>query len=142
MGMNYYATKPKCPTCGHIDVGFHIGKKAAGWKFHFQCADLDWDKDRTARSLISWNQMKEYIVKNALVIEDEGNEILSMEEFEKIVHSEGMLNVVNIMHNKPTNDQEREYCRPKTHCPNLYERDRYNFWNDEDGYSFSRGDFS
>lgn len=33
MGINYYLTKPRCPTCGHKADRLHIGKSSAGWFF-------------------------------------------------------------------------------------------------------------
>lgn len=124
MGTNYYVIKDKCHHCNRGDREYHIGKSSGGWAFTFQGYPFD--------GLTSWSKWKEYI-KDKL-IEDEYGDVISYEEFVKLVEVYKAPNFIgangrkNLLHN----DEARKHGYFNS------SRD----WDDEVGYSFTTVEFS
>ena len=84
MGTNYYAVKNRPTTCSPV----HIGKSSIGWKFNFQSQNYPCEEPP-----IVWNtyeQVYEWLYRhtvesNEYVIMDEYDEIISFDDFIKLV---------------------------------------------------------
>ena len=112
MGTNYYAVRNR-PT---IDGPIHIGKSSSGWKFNFQSQNEKWSDPP-----VIWNtydQVYEWLYKNTVendgyVIMDEYDEIVSFDEF------------IRLVENKQAEDNPNDF----TYARNV------------NGYRFSDGEF-
>lgn len=111
MGTNYYLVKNR-PS---IDRGLHIGKSSAGWRFLFHKPSI-WDIDKPLNTFEQWRDyLKETTVdKKTHVIMNEYDEIVSYEEFIKLV-------------------KEEQKCKSK---------DMFQYCENVNGYRFSGGEFS
>lgn len=118
MGTNYYWYKnpEPCPSCGHESEGLHIGKSSAGWTFSFHGTE----------EVRSWEDWKKVLQSGGKIFDEYGDE-KSFEEMRRVVenrsHPRGLLN-------------HFDYCA--VHHP---EHNREN-WKDDEGHSFSPGEFS
>ena len=84
MGTNYYAVSNRPTTADPI----HIGKSSIGWKFLFQSQNDTWNKPPVVWN--TYDQVYEWLYKNtvesdAYVIMDEYDEIISFNDFVKMV---------------------------------------------------------
>lgn len=101
MGTNYYWCINHCNSCGRNDR-YHIGKRSGGWRFLLRgyprgIEDHDTLAALTAAPVMSWEDWKKVVVRapedrsDPLFkvpwshIEDEYGEVISPDEFEKIV---------------------------------------------------------
>ena len=75
MGTNFYWFKKKQKKGSDCTTGLHIGKRSAGWVFHFQAYDDPYLK--------SFTDYKEFLKKG--YIYDEYDEPVSYEEFIELV---------------------------------------------------------
>ena len=85
MGTNYYLVKNK-PT---VREPVHIGKSSAGWMFHFQSQNNQWDYSEPI-VWNTWNQVKETLKRltvdsDQFVILDECDDVISFDDFCKLV---------------------------------------------------------
>lgn len=126
MGTNYYVAKNACECCNRYDEEYHIGKSSMGWSFTFQ--GYPWNK------LTSWKQWKEFLKDQD--IRDEYGERIDYDWFVNMVEtykSPGFVRedgCVNLQHNEQGKKDARPWFNPE------YD------WDDEDGYSFSKREFS
>lgn len=116
MGTNYYVEMDKCEKCGHQEKGLHIGKSSSGWQFAFQ--------ENERYSLNSWKQWRKFLRDRTIV--DEYGENVDLDELEKIVET------------RCPGDKNHT-----TYCSKLYpEYANDHCYLDNEGYSFTKGDFS
>lgn len=120
MGTNYYWHREKkdaCPHCGHTPGPYapiHIGKSSAGWTFSFHATG----------GLRSWKRWRRFLETEKGEIRDEYGKHVPLEIFIKlVVEKQGVLD------NKRHAEESRRWSD-------------YNSYLDEDGFSFSEGDFS
>jgi len=109
MGTNYYVNNNYCEHCKRFDDSEHIGKSSFGWQFSFHATF----------EIKSYKQWLEYLEDKIIV--DEYGEIISLEDFKKMVEE------------KKDGKNHTIECKS-----NPYD---HSFLDDE-GYSFSEGDFS
>jgi hypothetical protein len=115
MGTNYYHRHAACPTCGH-GIDRHIGKSSAGWTFSFAGHRPE------IMSYADWLRLLE----EGGEIRNEYGEQVTLDDFRALVES------------KRTEElNHTTYCRE--HHPEYAERD---CWLDEEGHSFSAGEWS
>ena len=117
MGTNYYAVRNRPTTNDPI----HIGKSSIGWMFNFQSQNLPYNNPpviwNSYRQVYEW--LKKYTVDSTdYVIMDEYDEILSLDEFCKIVNEK----------------QSDEFCYSNP--------DNFSYCRNVDGYRFSDREFS
>lgn len=74
MGTNYYLHYNVCESCGRSD-SIHIGKCSAGWKFLFH-----WH-----HNIRNVNEYKDRMKQPGAVIMDEYTEVISYDDFWKMV---------------------------------------------------------
>jgi len=143
MSTNYYLIYNECKCCNRSD-SVHLGKSSGGWKFTFKTIeDFPLDKVDLALQIAehkqsidikSWKSLKEFLQKYVVDfktarIEDEYSANISFEEFLDLVHS------------KQANDNNKShYWEIKNDSRWTFEPE--NELIDEEGYSFSRRDFS
>ena len=82
MGTNHYLLIDPCPTCGHTDKRYHIGKSSGGWCFALHVFSPDYDDEIEAHSLDDWIQLWSGPLS---VIEDEYGDNVSTDEMLKII---------------------------------------------------------
>jgi hypothetical protein len=121
---NYYVAKNLCECCKRYDTEYHIGKASWGWAFTFQGYPYD--------KLTSWKLYKEYL-KDKIIMDEYGERVdynwfVSMIENEKSPNYKRQDGHVNLSHN--------EYGKKQGYFNPEYD------WTDEDGYSFTRKEFS
>lgn len=117
MGTNYYAVRNRPTTSDPI----HIGKNSFGWLFCFQSHNETWDDPPVVWN--SFNQVKDWLKKhtvdsNEFVIIDECDEVISFDDFVKMVEEK----------------QKDEHCQSNP--------DNFKYSRNVDGYRFTDGDFS
>lgn len=134
MGMNYYLKSKPCKECGNCAVTLHIGKSSYGWQFHFRGYPMDF-----ITTLKDWK--REFTTGNR-EIRNENNEILSIEDFLRMIEEKkDGISPYNIWMNIPQTEEERRYLKNNGYRDVGNER-RYQFWKDNEGYSFDNGEFS
>jgi hypothetical protein len=115
MGTNYFWREDPCSKCGRGDE-IHIGKSSAGWEFSFHGTD----------EIRSWKGWQDKLQSGGLIFDEYGREV-SLDDFRNTVenrsHPSGLKN-------------HTDYCAK--HHPFSYEVQ----WKDDEGYSFSPGEFS
>ena len=84
MGTNYYAVRTRPTT----DEPIHIGKASLGWKFLFQAMDEKYNEPPVVWN--TYDQVYEWLYKhtvesNDYVIIDEYDEVISFDDFIKLV---------------------------------------------------------
>lgn len=77
MGMNYYACRKPCATCGMPVDETHIGKASLGWQFLFHGIPEN--------GCISWKAWKELLSLPGVDIRNEDDEIFTLERFTSVV---------------------------------------------------------
>jgi hypothetical protein len=119
IGTNYYHRTEVCPHCGHAAEEVHIGKSSSGWTFSFHGTD----------QIRSWTDWKAHLAAGG-EIRDEYGEVVSLEQFAALVERK---------RSAPSN--HTTYCRASD---TLWTREHgfRDCWLDEEGHSFSGGDFS
>lgn len=116
MGTNYYHHgKPPCEACGRPYEPAHIGKSSAGWTFSFHGTD-------EVRSYRDWLR----VLESGGEIRDEYDRPVTLEDFRAMVAMKA---------DEPNN--HARHCR--VHHPDYAEQF---CWLDDEGHSFSAGDFS
>lgn len=143
MGTNYYLIYNKCECCNRSDR-IHLGKSSAGWKFTFQTIEnFPLDKVDLALQMIdykesidikSWKSLKEFLKKYVVefktaVIQDEYGTNISFEEF------------LNLVESKQINNENKSHYLEIKNNPE-WDFNSENEIIDEEGYSFSRLEFS
>jgi len=120
MGTNYYHRTNVCSCCGRYDE-HHIGKSSGGWTFGFH-GEREKDPDINPLGVVvSFAEWKDRL-KEGKIFNEYGEEV-SLEDFLQLVESKRNGNI-----------NHTEYCRinhPEERC-----------WLDDDGNSFSEGEFS
>jgi len=127
MGTNYYwHPKPNpCPTCGHDPTEpIHIGKSSFGWTFSFHGTTEDENRYEGLPLIRSYKDWLHIFERPGVIMDEYGDEC-SIEDFKALVEKKS-----NAEHN------HTKYCE-LTH-PSLGIRN----WLDEEGHSFSEGEFS
>lgn len=120
MGTNYYLRKNLCAHCGRYDQ-LHIGKSSGGWTFSFQGFRDDYDDPK----ILSFADWKREIEKTGSVIYDEYGKAIRKQEFYALVE-------------KKRTETENHTLYSQKHHP---DHARNNCWLDDEGNSFSEGDF-
>lgn len=124
MGTNYYVVSKHCDKCDRYDTDYHIGKSSWGWAFTFQGYPYE--------KLTSWKLWKEYLKDKE--IRDEYGERVTYSDFVDMIESVKKpaaklpTGYVNKNHNE-------EGKKSGWFDPNFD-------WDDDEGYSFSRREFS
>lgn len=124
MGTNYYVISDYCKCCDRYSEDYHIGKSSWGWSFTFQGYPED--------DLVSWKKYKAFLKDKQ--IKDEYGEDITYEEFVSMIEKEKAPGFVrqdghkNLQHN--TEGKKKNWYRPD------YD------WDDDDGYAFTRTEFS
>lgn len=126
MGTNYYWHKNTCPTCGHSKEVFHIGKSSGGWTFSFQALrDYESPNKQPVLSVKDWKK----VMRSKGSIYDEYGALVSRKEFWALVQ------------------RKKEHPGAQVHATYVkkdYPGTRFaeESWLDEEGNSFSLGEFS
>lgn len=124
MGTNYYTVKNICECCNRYDQFLHIGKSSSGWTFTFQgykdALSMDYSESIT---ILSYKDWLEYLAESKAFIKDEYGSDVTLEDFKKLVENK-----------RSAKNNHASYC--KIHYPTSDD------WLDEEGNSFSAGDFS
>lgn len=128
MGMNYYLEDKKCCECGRSEK-YHIGKRSYGWEFSFQA----WSACEFYE-IRSWDTWKKVIMKFGGVVNEDGKIIPAGQFIELVEDTRELLLNADGSARRPLNHYD--YC--KENHPNTL----HNQWKDEDGWSFTHGDFS
>ena len=119
MGTNYYLepTQTPCPTCGYDpSERIHIGKLSGGWEFSFHGTD----------TIRSWKDWQTVLSGNGVIYDEYG----------RVVPSAELIKIVDT--HKGAGLNHYDYCIKK--YPGWGEHG--DEWKDEDGNSFSSGEFS
>lgn len=128
MGTNYYIEDKKCCECGRSEK-YHIGKRSFGWEFSFQAwAGCEF------REIKSWDTWKKVIREYGEVI-NEYDEIIEAEEFICLV--EATRDII-IRQDKSEDEPLNHYDYCKINHPDCL----CNQWKDDEGWSFTHGEFS
>jgi hypothetical protein len=130
MGTNYYHIKDKCPHCGRHDEPLHIGKSSGGWTFSFHGTEQ-------IRSYKDWLSQL-----SIGTIQDEYGDEISLEEFKKFVESKRGepwnhardVGVPGSAYSVAMKEKYGDSCESRR--PDGME------WLDDEGNSFSYGEFS
>ena len=119
MGMNYYLELDKCPTCGHAKERIHIGKSSMGWSFSFHGIRDPWS-DYQVRSYQDWLEL---FSRGQIFNEDD--EKIEIKDFKDMIErkKDGKKHMIECQITHP--EHARKDC-----------------WLDEEGNSFSEGEFS
>lgn len=117
MGTNYYLHYNRNVTKENVESGLHIGKRSAGWVFHFQAHDNP-KIDRV------WTYRK--LTKTGFIYDEYGIEHSYKDFWEGVEFTK-----------EPFNGEEPYVLDD----PNNPEPAWFKRWEDE-GYCFSEGDFS
>jgi len=142
MGTNYYIRYNLCNCCNRYDE-IHIGKSSAGWQFSFHAVDDsdikmalfdpkdmldDTDRHLIISSFQDWKSfIEKYVIKyKAAKIYNEYDELQDPIEFFKLIEAK----------RKEENNQAKYVM--KSESSYRYRGD----YVDDEGYSFSPGDFS
>ena len=125
MGTNYYQRTDICSNCNRYEEK-HIGKNSGGWDFHFQGYNGYGDNPK----IISWEDWKQELQTNGKIFDEYGDE-LSFDEFVQLVeenHNGKFKGRSNINH--------YDYCVEQRNI-NIS-----GYWKDNEGFSFTNGEFS
>lgn len=123
MGTNYYHRTNICSHCDRYDE-YHIGKSSMGWTFSFHGEkETIVEFNPLGKVVASFSDWKERL-KKGKIFNEYGEEIL-LEEFLKLVESK-----------RDSEHNHTEYCR--IHHPDHAKQ----CWLDDEGNSFSEGEFS
>lgn len=112
MGTNYYWRKNICESCKRYEE-IHIGKSSFGWTFSFHGTD-------EIRSYKDWIKKLE----SEGEIYDEYDEKICLDEFKYLVQA-----------------RTKAKLNHTIQCEKDYRFSSFNTWLDEDGHSFSSGEF-
>lgn len=121
MGTNYYVVPDVCPHCGRGDKWLHIGKKSCGWEFSFQ--------QHSEPKLESKKEWEEYTKDK--VIKNEYGELVDYGDFWEMVDESRDTPQLN----------HTTFCHKKAKEDYLYRSTLESCYLDEDGWSFTKGDF-
>ncbi len=118
MGTNYYAVVNPCETCGKPDMKLHIGKSSVGWTFTFQGFKNNYDGlPFGIERILSYKGWLKLLRKKGVYIKNEYGKRVSLSKFISMV-----------------------FCKKgekNNHAKQFPDRN----WLDEEGNSFSEGDF-
>ena len=125
MGTNYYHRTHICEHCDRFDE-HHIGKSSGGWTFGFHGErEEDSELNSLGRVVASFDDWKLLFLEEGSKIIDEYGEEISVAEFIQMVEKK-----------KSETLNHTEYC--KVAHPSLKPIN----WLDNEGNSFSEGEFS
>jgi len=120
MGTNYYLVVNKCECCNRRDL-VHIGKKSLGWQFSF------YGPVQQFPDLRSWESWKVFLINQLIV--DEYDRDITFEEFVLLVEN--------------SKDGRNHFDACTESFPDWIDRVGQGIdWKDEEGWSFSSGEFS
>lgn len=129
--MNYYLVKKKCPTCGISAGKKHIGKSSQGWQFHF--------KGYIDEGIICFEDWIVLMNKDDYQIVDENEKVITVVDFIMMCTAKKCeMGFYNIYHNLAINSKEKEYLENRPNKIGF----PVSCWKDDDGYSFSKEEFS
>jgi len=122
--MNYYLEINTCPTCNRYDR-VHIGKSSCGWTFSFQGFKERSDCEMIGCQVLSYKDWLE-VLPIGIIINEDGKEV-SLDEFKEKVESKRYADKNHTVVVKGDNSLRlhAEQC-----------------WLDDEGHSFTSGDFS
>lgn len=134
MGTNYYLHYNICKCCSRSDE-IHIGKSSGGWTFSFQgfrqygfCYKETGDKQEKELKITSykdWLVFLEKMLSKGNEIRDEYGDKISLDSFKEMVERK-----------KDEKFNHTKYCMVE-HPDTMKD-----LWLDEEGHSFSDGEFS
>jgi len=124
MGTNYYLDRDTCPTCGHSKERFHLGKSSYRWSFSFRGYRSLYEVESIGMPVLCLKDWLELISTGKI-----------KDEYEKEIPEKELIKLVE--EKKDSKFNHTIYC--KEHYPEHADRD---CWVDEEGNSFSEGDFS
>jgi hypothetical protein len=123
MGMNYYLVTSKCQCCNQHEYEtdlVHIGKKSLGWQFSFHGPVYRYPKLR------SWEGWKAFLAIHQIV--DENNKAIAFEDFVLLVEG--------------SKDGKNHFDECSVSFVDWENRVGKGIdWKDDDGWSFSSGEF-
>lgn len=126
MGTNYYARRNSCEHCGRGDDELHIGKSSGGWSFSFHAYREweTWDDD----PIDSYARWLEVLSEPGVTIRNEYGEDVTLDKLKELIASK--VNGTKHAEYVKTDPLCQRFCKPGDD------------WLDDEGHSFSRGDFS
>jgi hypothetical protein len=122
MGTNYYHRTNICEHCNRYNE-HHIGKSSGGWTFSFH-GERNPESNSLGGVVISFSDWKSRLRKGKIF--DEYGDEISFNEFIELVEMK-----------KDEKNNQTKHCRVSHPA---YAKE--NCWLDEDGNSFSEGEFS
>ncbi len=126
MSTNYYYHTNICEHCQRSDRR-HVGKKSAGWSFHFQGYRHSTGADQDIVSLADWAR----VFKTTAGI--------LVDEYERVI--EDPLKFLAELE-RPTKEQQELEDSPVRRGDWSPKLDPKSEWRDEEGFAFYNGDFS
>jgi hypothetical protein len=118
MGTNYYAHTNVCKCCNRPEEKVHIGKSSYGWTFTFHAIKDLYDVE----DIVSYKDWLKFLSKENVKIVDEYGKECSLDDFKKIVEAK----------------RDCKLNHAKECAGSRYDHS----FLDEDGNSFSEGEFS
>jgi len=131
MGTNYYVHFECCSHCGRPASKEHIGKSSMGWSFSFHGTD----------EIRSWKDWQKVLENPANRIFDEYEREMPFDEFKALIEKK---KIERFNHARDTDDPDSPYYQ---YMRETYGRDCFvshyqENWLDDEGNSFSAGEFS
>jgi len=128
MGTNYYWHRNVCDKCERSESVIHIGKSSGGWTFSFHGIKGEWDDVK----IVSFDDWKKLLQQPNSRIMDEYEREVPYDDF------------VSLVEDKRDSDLNHTiYCREQAAAgaPG-YTSVTQGCWLDQEGNSFSDGEFS
>ena len=122
MGTNYFQRTDICECCGRYKEK-HIGKSSGGWKFFFQ----GYTGYKDVPKIASFEDWKKELQADGKIFDEYGVEVL-YEDFVRLVESKN-------------EELKKHYDFIKENAAK-HGWDISNDWRDDEGYSFTRSEFS
>lgn len=126
MGTNYYWQVNTCPSCGHPEKKYHIGKSSWGWTFTFHAlSEYESPTGKPVRSVKDW---KNLMRKPGMITDEYGEAYLKKEFWKMVADKKKVSGALN--HTTEAGNHD------------WYKNSPDSTWLDEDGNSFTSGEFS
>lgn len=126
IGTNYYYHTNICNHCERADI-MHVGKKSAGWTFHFRGYRIKTGADQNIVSVADWARVFETVP--GVLVDEEERVIESPLQF-----------LAELEH--PTEAQQRSEDSPERRGHWSPRPDPATEWRDEEGFAFCDRKFS
>ena len=134
MGTNYYVHLNTCECCNRSEYVLHLGKNSYGWTFSFRgyngLVDIDQQNNTVPFTIRSYKDWVELLDKPKTKIFTEYSEEVSIVDFKQLVED-----------NRAEANNHANYVHrgqlPHYTSPDYIKRN----WLDEEGNSFSGGEF-